>query len=223
MQYRYLTGRSPSCQMQWFCGSRAFVRFDRIETGLAAPPIEATTMNVLGTIPEAANRGLCISASLRCSRPVRSDDRFSPIAQTCLVKPFAKRRTTAFEFGFRARSQHVQRGTLNSRYQGRPLMRLLLGTVAAVGSLALAIAAFAQSTPTPATAVPVQSNPSPAEPVPLGKRFACQTVSQGLKGQEQRDQVQLCVAQAHLDCLKQAIDQKIVGPQRKDFVKSCVQ
>jgi hypothetical protein len=35
--------------------------------------------------------------------------------------------------------------------------------------------------------------------------------------------MQLCMAQARLDCLKQAIDQKIVGPQRKDFVKSCVQ
>jgi hypothetical protein len=35
--------------------------------------------------------------------------------------------------------------------------------------------------------------------------------------------MQLCMAQAHLDCLKQAIDQKIVGPQRKDFVKSCAQ
>ncbi len=121
------------------------------------------------------------------------------------------------------RSRLVQRGILNSGYQGRPLMRLLLGTVAAAGSLALAIAAFAQSTPTPATAVPAQSNPSPAVPVPMGKRFACQTASQGLKGQERRDQVQLCVAQAHLDCLKQAIDQQIVGPQRKDFLKNCVQ
>jgi hypothetical protein len=55
------------------------------------------------------------------------------------------------------------------------------------------------------------------------KRFACQTASQGLKGQERQDQVQLCVAQAHLDCPKQAIDQKIVGPQRKDFLKNCVQ
>jgi hypothetical protein len=102
-------------------------------------------------------------------------------------------------------------------------MRLLLGAVAVAGSLALAIAAFAQSTPTPAPAVPAQSNPSPAVPIPMGKRFACQTASQGLKGQERRDQVQLCVAQAHLDCLKQAIDQQIVGPQRKDFLKNCVQ
>jgi hypothetical protein len=29
------------------------------------------------------------------------------------------------------------------------------------------------------------------------------------------------MAEARLDCLKQAVDQKIVGPQRKDFLKSC--
>ena len=34
--------------------------------------------------------------------------------------------------------------------------------------------------------------------------------------------MQLCMAQAHLDCLKQAIDQKIVGPQRREFVRTCV-
>jgi hypothetical protein len=45
--------------------------------------------------------------------------------------------------------------------------------------------------------------------------------SHAVKGQERRDQMQLCMAQAHLDCLKQAIDQTIVGPQRKDFVKTC--
>jgi hypothetical protein len=57
----------------------------------------------------------------------------------------------------------------------------------------------------------------------IGKRLACQTASQGMKGQQQRDQMQLCMAQAHLDCLKQAIDQKIVGPERRDFVKNCAQ
>jgi hypothetical protein len=34
--------------------------------------------------------------------------------------------------------------------------------------------------------------------------------------------MQLCMAQTRLDCLKQAIDQKIVGPQRRDFVQTCV-
>src|SRR5260221_8592795 len=99
-------------------------------------------------------------------------------------------------------------------------MRLLLSAILAGGSLVFAIAAVAQSTPsTPAASV----NPAPAEPVASGKRFACQSASQSFKGQEQKDQMQLCMAQARLDCLKQAIDQKIVGPPRRDFVKNCVQ
>ena len=99
-------------------------------------------------------------------------------------------------------------------------MRLLLSGIVAAGVLILAIAAYAQST-TSTPAVP--SNPAPAAPVPSGKRFACKTASQALQGQERKDQVQLCMAQARLDCLKQAIDQKIVGPQRRDFVRSCTE
>jgi hypothetical protein len=52
-------------------------------------------------------------------------------------------------------------------------------------------------------AVPV--NPAAAVPLASGKRFACQTASRGMKGQEQRDQMQLCMAQARLDCIKQGI------------------
>ena len=99
-------------------------------------------------------------------------------------------------------------------------MRLLLSGIVAAGVLILAIAAYAQST-TSTPAVP--SNPAPAAPVPSGKRFACKTASQALQGQERKDQIQLCMAQARLDCLKQAIDQKIVGPQRRDFVRSCTE
>jgi hypothetical protein len=98
-------------------------------------------------------------------------------------------------------------------------MRLLLSTIVAAGSLSLAIAAFAQSMSAPS----VPANSAVAVPIASGKRFACKTASQGFKDQEQKDQMQLCMAQAHLDCLKQAIDQKIVGPQRRDFVKSCAQ
>jgi hypothetical protein len=53
--------------------------------------------------------------------------------------------------------------------------------------------------------------------------MACREATQALTGQARRDQMQLCLAQARLDCLKQAIDQKIVGPERKDFVKNCAQ
>jgi Spy/CpxP family protein refolding chaperone len=99
-------------------------------------------------------------------------------------------------------------------------MRVLFGAIAATASFSMAIAAFAQST-TSTPAVP--ANPAAAVPVASSKRFACQSASLGMKGQEQRDQIQLCMAQAHLDCLKQAIDQRIVGPQRKDFIKSCAE
>jgi len=99
----------------------------------------------------------------------------------------------------------------------------LLRVMIAVGSLSLASAAFSQST---GSSAPPAANPAPsAQAAPAaesGKRSACQTAAQGIKGQERQDQMQLCMAQAHLDCLKQAIDQKVVGPQRKDFMKSCI-
>jgi hypothetical protein len=109
-------------------------------------------------------------------------------------------------------------------------MKRLLYVIVAALSLTSAVFALAQSAtpaPTAPTAAPsapsVSANSAAAEPVATSKKFACQTASQGRQGQERQDAMQLCLAQARLDCLKQAIDQKIVGPQRKDFVKSCVQ
>jgi hypothetical protein len=97
--------------------------------------------------------------------------------------------------------------------------------LASIGALLVSVAAYAQTTPAPA---PAASTPAAAPaastaaaPATGAKRTACQTTTAALKGQDKRDQMQLCMAQAHLDCLKQAIDQKITGPQRKDFVKTC--
>jgi hypothetical protein len=107
-------------------------------------------------------------------------------------------------------------------------MKRLLYVVVSALLLTSSISAFAQ----PTTSAPgaastasenVSTNPAAAEPVATSKKFACQTASQGQTGQERQDSMQLCLAQARLDCLKQAIDQRIVGPQRRDFVKSCVQ
>jgi hypothetical protein len=100
-------------------------------------------------------------------------------------------------------------------------MRTSLAAI--VASLAIAATAYAQAPTTPAATGPATVAPAAAVPVPSSKRFACHTASQGLKGQEQRDQVQLCIAQARIDCLKQAIDQKIVGRERREFVKSCME
>lgn len=73
--------------------------------------------------------------------------------------------------------------------------------------------------------VSAQTTPSAAPttvPVPATKRVTCLATTASLKGQDKRDQLQLCLAQARLDCLKQAIDQKVVGESRKSFVKTCV-
>jgi hypothetical protein len=118
-------------------------------------------------------------------------------------------------------------------------MRVFAAVAIVAGSLVLstvvlATVALAQSTSAPAPAgstaavPPVAAapasppGPAAAVPVPASKKLACQTASQAMKGQARRDQVQLCIMQARTDCLKQAIDQNIVGPQRKDFVKNCV-
>ena len=100
--------------------------------------------------------------------------------------------------------------------------------LASAGALLFSVAAYAQTAPapapaasTPAASTPAAAPAAAATPATGAKRAACQTTTAALKGQDKRDQMQLCMAQAHLDCLKQAIDQKITGPQRKDFVKTC--
>jgi hypothetical protein len=110
-------------------------------------------------------------------------------------------------------------------------MKYFLSAVMAAGWLCLAVAAFAQSTSTPqVTPTPAPSaappaaaaNPSTAAATGGGKRAECLVAAQGKKGQDRQDEMQLCMAQGHVDCLKQAIDQKVIGPQRKDFIKSCM-
>jgi hypothetical protein len=105
-------------------------------------------------------------------------------------------------------------------------MRISLGALIVL--LTVMATAHAQSptvpvTAAPATTAPAAAVPAAAVPVPMSKRFACQTAAQGMTGQDRRDQKELCMAQARMDCLKQAIDQKIVGPARKDFINACTE
>ena len=85
--------------------------------------------------------------------------------------------------------------------------------------IGLTVGAVAQSV---SPAAPAQGTAPAASPVAGGKKAACQSAAQNLKGQDKRDQMQLCLAQAHLDCVKQAIDQKTVGSQRRDFIRTCI-
>ena len=93
-----------------------------------------------------------------------------------------------------------------------------------------ASAAHAQQATSPA---PGAARPSPAAPASTGnslatapsatsKREVCESASANLEGRERHDQMQLCLAQARIDCGRQAVDQKIMGPQRQDFVRACV-
>jgi hypothetical protein len=71
-------------------------------------------------------------------------------------------------------------------------------------------------------AVPPAATDQTAPSAAALKRGDCQASTQSLQGQNKPDQMQLCVVQARLNCLKQAIDKKVVGQQRRDFVKNCV-
>jgi len=81
-------------------------------------------------------------------------------------------------------------------------MRLLLSSIAAAGSLTLAAAALGQST---TSAPAVSANSAAAIPVATANGLLVRRHRKGMTGQEQRDQMQLCMAQARLDCIKQGI------------------
>ena len=90
---------------------------------------------------------------------------------------------------------------------------------------------LAQNAPQPAEEAPpgggstMQPGPAPGGgPARSAKAMACrsQQQAQGVRGPDLQDAVQVCVAEAHLDCLKQAIAAKARGPQRRSFIESCM-
>ncbi|HUO00740.1 MAG TPA: hypothetical protein VMU69_31475 [Bradyrhizobium sp.] len=106
-------------------------------------------------------------------------------------------------------------------------MRIVV--VAGLGAILISAVALAQSSPpasgtstNPETTPKITNITGAPQPVPTGKWMTCHTSAQALQGQDRKDQMELCVTQAHLDCLKQAIAQKVVGPQRRDFIKTCM-
>jgi hypothetical protein len=100
--------------------------------------------------------------------------------------------------------------------------------VAVAGLVAILVSAvaLAQSGPpapgSPEDAPKISNITGTPQPVPAGKWMTCHTSAQALQGQDRKDQTELCLAQARLDCLKQAIAQKVVGPQRRDYIKTCM-
>jgi hypothetical protein len=57
------------------------------------------------------------------------------------------------------------------------------------------------------------------------KRMAAclqQGAAKGMRGFELRDFTVVCVAEARLICLRQAVAQKLQGPDRKEFIGRCL-
>jgi hypothetical protein len=81
----------------------------------------------------------------------------------------------------------------------------------------------AGQTPPPVAGRPAASAPSAAVPTPNSPRVGCRAAARekGLRGQPLRDAVQLCVAERRLACVKEAIERKIVGKERREFVRAC--
>ena len=94
-------------------------------------------------------------------------------------------------------------------------------------AFALALMLHGASAQAPLGSGTVPSAPTAISPAPStgpSKGAACREAARGsgVRGAELQDQVAICVAEAHLDCLKQAIAQKIRGSQRQPFIKSCM-
>jgi hypothetical protein len=71
----------------------------------------------------------------------------------------------------------------------------------------------------PAATSPAASNvPTPSTP-PADCRGKAQ--SQRLRGQAARDAIQVCVEEQRLACVKEAVEKKIIGAQRREFVRAC--
>ena len=118
----------------------------------------------------------------------------------------------------------------------------LITPVAYAGLLALSIyAALAQSSPVQLASANVEEDPAPTTSslasrsdvtkppvkpaVRIGRREMCRqsVAAKRLKRRDARDQLQLCVAQARVECLQQAIDARVRGvSQRRLYVKACV-
>jgi hypothetical protein len=98
--------------------------------------------------------------------------------------------------------------------------------------------AFAQGSPppesptlsNPAPVAPAQSASTPEAPVTTAptqsptKRQLCRTEARnkGLRGKDAAAEVAICVAQARLDCTKQAAAQHLARRELNDFVRKCL-
>jgi hypothetical protein len=97
---------------------------------------------------------------------------------------------------------------------------------------AFSIAVFLFSGDRPTFAQPASSpKAAPDSATQQGRRAALQKkaascrkdgAGKGLREQDLRDHVAVCVQEARLACLKQAVEQKIRGQERVNFIDKCL-
>ena len=100
-------------------------------------------------------------------------------------------------------------------------MRLVLIAAMAI-ALTIGNAAKAQSPVQPAqtTSPTVPDSPNSA----MSPQDACRESARraNLRGSDLRDHMEVCMLEARLDCTRKAIAQKIVGPERRTLIRTCL-
>jgi hypothetical protein len=94
-----------------------------------------------------------------------------------------------------------------------------------VGVAAILVsAANLASAQQPSTSTPSAEESKGRSPGVQSKRQACRRDGQakGSRGAELQDYVAVCVAEARLACLKQAVEQKVRGQARREFIGKCL-
>jgi hypothetical protein len=86
----------------------------------------------------------------------------------------------------------------------------------------LAASSFAQQ---PGTSKSDKAGQNTRKEAVVKKRADCRQAgrAKGLSGPDLIDHVSVCVQEARLACLKQAIEQKIRGPERVSFISNCLE
>jgi hypothetical protein len=89
----------------------------------------------------------------------------------------------------------------------------------------LTVSGIAPSAPAaPVGPAPAATEPDESPATIEKKRQACRQdgAARGVQTSEMADYIAVCVSEAHLACLKQAVAQKVRGPERRDFMNRCL-
>jgi subtilisin family serine protease len=99
------------------------------------------------------------------------------------------------------------------------------GAIPPSGKLTVSHAAQPSVPAAPAALAPAAVEPSESSPAAIEKkRLACrqEAAIKGMHGSEMLDYIAVCVSEARLSCLKQAVAQKVNSPDRPDFMNRCL-